>query len=229
MKSTANESNLVKVKVWDLFVRIFHWLLAALIVVMLVSANFGNFDLHITTGKTIVILVIARLFWGIVGSSNARITALVFKPSAYINYIKTLPQRKPGYSLAHSPIGSLAVIAILGFLIFQLTTGLFAADVDGLVEGPFAYYISYELSRTASNLHLQNVDWLISIIVLHIAANLFYFFYKRDNLIKPMLTGSRSVPKDKSQNPPRLASPWRGLIVTAIVAAIMIWVYVQYG
>ena len=98
-----------------------------------------------------------------------------------------------------------------------------------LVEGPFAYYISYELSRTASDLHLQNVDWLISIIVLHIAANLFYYFYKRDNLIKPMFTGSRSVPKDKSQDPPRLASPWRGLIVPAIVAAIMIWIYVQYG
>ncbi len=227
--SSANDTREVNVKVWDLPLRIFHWLLAVLIAVMLLSANFGNFDLHITVGKIIAVLLVFRIAWGFAGSSNARFSALLFRPRAYIDYIRKLPERSPSYSVAHSPIGSLAVIALLILLAVQVIAGLFAADVDGLVEGPFAYYITYELSRYASDIHLSNVDWLVSLIVLHIAANLFYYFYKRDNLIKTMIVGHRSVPEEKLQNPPQLASPWRALWVAAVVAAVMTWLFVQYG
>ncbi len=229
MNDTKPEIKAINVKVWDLPVRIFHWLLVLLIVVMLVSAKLENFDVHITAGKIIVILLMTRIVWGFVGSSNARFSALVFKPRAYIHYIRNLPTRKPSHHLAHSPIGALAVIAILVTIAIQLMTGVFAADVNGLVEGPLAYYVTYEFSRFASEVHEANVEWLITLIILHIAANFFYYFYKRENLIKSMITGHRSVPEDSGQNVPRLASPWLGLLVVTVVAAIMTWLFVQYG
>ncbi len=229
MSPAREEARKISIKVWDGPLRTFHWLLASLIVVMLASAKLENFDVHIATGKILVILLLARIVWGFVGSSNARLSALVFKPGDYINYISRLPLRKPSYSLAHSPIGALAVIAILVTVSVQLTSGLFAADVDGLLEGPFAYYVTYELSRFASDIHVTNVKWLIALIVLHIIANLFYYFYKRDNLIKPMITGFRAIPEENAPHAPQLASPWRGLWVAIVVAAVMTGLYVQYG
>ncbi len=229
MVQPSNDCDKTKIKVWDLTVRAFHWLLVLNIVVMLVSAELENFDVHITAGKVIVTLLLIRIVWGFVGSSNARFAALIFRPRAYLDYIRKLPQRSPSYGVAHSPIGSLAVIAILIGLAVQATTGLLAADVDGLVEGPFAYYVTYELSRFASDIHLSHIDWLITLIIVHIAANLFYYFYKRDDLIKPMVTGERSIPNQSLKELPRLASPWKGLWVAIVVAAIMVWVFIQYG
>ena len=229
MKPSPIDSGQINVKVWDLLIRVFHWLVVINIVVMLISAELENFDVHIMAGKVVVTLLAIRIVWGLIGSSNARFSALVFRPQAYIDYIRKLPERSPGHSVAHSPIGALAVIAILLVVAIQATSGLFAADVDGLIEGPFAYYITYELSRTASDIHLANIDYLITIIVVHIAANLFYYFYKRDNLIKPMITGARSIPEAQPIDAPQLASNWKALWVTIPVAALMIWLFISYG
>ena len=114
---THDDTNHVSTKIWDLPVRVFHWLLAVLVAVMFVSAEFENFDVHIFTGKSIAILLVARLVWGFVGSSNARLSALFFRPREYIDYIVTLPERKPGYGVKHSPVGALAVIVILLILV----------------------------------------------------------------------------------------------------------------
>lgn len=229
MNTSIHSTERVNVKIWDLPLRIFHWLLAALVAIMLVSAELENFDLHITVGKMIVVLLLIRIAWGFFGSSNVRFSALVFKPRAYIDYVKTLPERSPGYSVAHSPIGSLAVIAILMALAVQVTTGLFATDVDGLIEGPFAYYIPYELTREAAEIHTTHVDWLIALIIVHIAANAFYYLYKRDNLITPMITGSRQIPSDLATDPPRLAPLWKNALAAGAVAAIMVLLFAQYG
>ena len=224
-----DDSNQVVVNVWDITLRIFHWALAVLVVVMFVSAKLENFDVHILAGKGIVMLMIARIIWGFLGSSNARFSSLVFKPKEYFDYIAKLPQRTPGYSVEHSPIGSLAVIAILLAVIVQATTGMFATNVDGLVEGPFAYYVSYDFSRWASDVHVTHKKWLFALVILHLAANAFYYFYKKDNLTKPMITGTRPIPRNLAHTAPTLASPWRGAVIALITAAIMLWVFLQYG
>ena len=226
---TSNDSHKVSVKVWDLPVRIFHWLLAVLIAVMYISAKLENFDVHIITGKSIAILLVARIIWGFVGSSNARFSALFFHPREYVNYIAELPQKKPGYSVAHSPIGSLAVIVILSIILVQVATGLVASDIDGLIEGPFAYYVSYDTSRWATDIHLTNKTLLLYIIGLHLAANAFYYIYKKDNLISPMITGVRQIPRNISSNLPVIAPIWKGIATIVISAAVMLWIFNQYG
>ncbi len=225
----SKDAKFVTVKVWDLPLRVFHWLLAILVTVMFVSAEVENFDIHILAGKGIAILLAARILWGFAGSSNARFSSWLFLPRHYIEYVRNLPRRQPGYGMSHSPIGSIAVILILVAVIVQVSTGLISSDIDGLVEGPFAYYVSYDVSRWASEFHEDHEQWLFVLIMAHLAANAFYYLYKKDNLIRPMIVGTRSVPEHIAKNAPRIVSSIRGVIVGLICAGVLLWVFNQYG
>ena len=225
----ADNSKFVAVKIWDLPIRIFHWLLVILIIIMFASAKTENFDIHIIAGKILVGLLVARICWGFLGSSNTRFSSLLFRPQQIFSYLAKLPKRKPSYQTGHSPIGSLAVILILVALLVQATTGLFAADVDGLVEGPFAYYVTYELSRRASEIHVQHEQWVLILIIVHLLANAFYYFYKNDNLIKPMISGDKAIPQQLKITRPELATTRRGALVALVVAILAVWVFSVYG
>ncbi len=222
-------ANLKRVRVWDLPVRLFHWLLAALVCVMYLSANFDRFDIHIVAGQAIVGLVLARIAWGFFGSSNLRFSALAFRPGAYASYLTTIARREPGYSVAHSPIGSLAVAAMLAALLIQVVTGLVAVDIDGLIEGPYAFYVSYELSRFASEVHLDSERWLLALIIAHVLANAFYLFYKKDNLILPMIKGFREVPQSVAVDEPSHAATWKSLSILFAAMAAAAAGYLIYG
>ena len=174
-------------------------------------------------------LLVARICWGFFGSSNTRFSSLLFRPQQIFSYIVKLPKRKPSYQTGHSPIGSLAVILILVALLVQATTGLVAADVDGLVEGPFAYYVTYELSRWASEIHVQHEQWVLILIIVHLLANAFYYFYKKDNLIHPMISGAKLIPQDLNVSRPELATTRRGALVALVVAILVAWVFSVYG
>ena len=223
-----NDKRIISVHVWDLPARLFHWLLAILVCIMFFSGNYERFDIHFIAGQAIVALLIARIVWGIWGSSNLRFSALVFKPREYVQYVKSLPKRTPSFSVAHSPIGSLAVIAILIALVTQVATGLVASDVDGLVEGPFAYYVSYDLTRFASEIHVDHERWLLFLIILHVCANAFYFVYKKDNLILPMIKGAREIPEDRLERAPEFVPAWKSfaiLLVAAVATATTFYIY----
>lgn len=225
----AEQSKLVPVEIWDLSIRIFHWLLATLVAVSYLSGEFEFFDIHMLSGQAIAVLLIFRIVWGLIGSPTARISSLFFSPRAYLDYFRSLFRRKPSYSFGHSPIGSLAVIAILTILIVQTSTGLFATDVDGLLEGPFAYYINYEISRFASDVHLFNQQLVLAAVIVHLSAILFYYLYKHENLVKPMLTGIGFLPENQANSVPKLKSIWTGLIVLVLTAVIMLTVYAVWG
>ena len=219
----------VKVQVWDLPVRVLHWLLAILVAVMFISAELDNFDIHILAGKGLAIVIAARIVWGFAGSANARFSSWIFSPRRHVEYIKSLPERRPGYGMAHSPIGSIAVILIYTAVVVQVTTGLISSDIDGLYEGPFAYYVSYDASHWASEIHVDHEQWLFVLVMAHLAANAFYYLYKKDNLIAAMITGTRWVPEHIAQNAPRLVSLWRGVTVGLICVGLMLWIFYQYG
>ena len=67
--------------VWDLPVRIFHWLLAACFVGVFATGDSERWrDIHIMLGYTMLILVAFRLIWGFIGSRYARFGAFAFGP-----------------------------------------------------------------------------------------------------------------------------------------------------
>ena len=70
-----------KVRVWDAPTRLFHWLLATLVLLAWVSWRYSEalgdptLKLHRWNGHAVLVLIVFRLLWGLVGSSTSRFSA----------------------------------------------------------------------------------------------------------------------------------------------------------
>jgi cytochrome b len=105
-------------------------------------------------------------------------------------------------------------------LIAQVTLGLFAVDVDGIESGPLSHLVSFDAGRTCARWHETTFDALVVFIVLHILAVLFYLVVRRDNLIKPMITGVRE--RGRVPVAPAFVSPVRA-VLGVLVAGFFTW------
>ena len=217
----GRSTSLDKVRIWDLPTRIFHWVLAVLVVVCYLSGDNGRFDIHIPAGQALLVLVLARVLWGFAGSEPSRFRAFVRPLREIAAYVRTLGKRAPGHHPGHNPLGGLSVVAMLAVLLLQAGLGIFAVDVDGYNEGPLSFLVSYDAAREAAELHGDVVDILLILVGLHLAAILFYRVFKREKLVKPMVTGWASLPAG-DRPAPRLVSAWRALLVLAIAAAVIL-------
>lgn len=207
------------IRVWDLPIRLFHWLLVGLFAFSWWSAENGVMDWHRLSGLTILGLLVFRIVWGIIGSNTARFAAFVKSPAQAIAYIKGAPDKTAG----HNALGGYSVIALLALMLAQVVSGLFAVDVDGLESGPLSYLISFDQGRVASELHEVSFNLLMALIGLHVLAILYYRFIRRRNLVTPMITGRDSeLDADTAGLIP--APLWRLLPALAIAAALAWWV-----
>lgn len=204
-----------KVRVWDLPVRLFHWLLVLCLVVSWWSAETREMEIHYYSAMVILGLLIFRLIWGVVGSSTARFTSFVASPAAVISFIRS--KNRLHSKSGHSPLGGYSVVALLTVLITQVTTGLFATDLDGLESGPLSYLVSFEVSRSAAEIHGAAFNILLALVILHVVSIFFYLVARKTNLIWPMFTGSavKSEPDWKD-----MISGNRKWLVASLIAAI---------
>lgn len=180
-----------KLRVWDLPTRLFHWLLAAAVAGLLVTGNLGGnwMNWHFRLGYTVLSLLLFRLVWGVVGGHWSRFRQFLYGPRALLGYLKG--QSGPEHTTGHSPLGALSVLALLAVLLAQVTTGLFSDDEIAFF-GPLVRFVSGDTVSLATSYH-KNVGKFIvlGLVVLHIAAILFYRFGKRQDLITPMWTGDK--------------------------------------
>lgn len=178
------------ITVWDLPLRIFHWLLVGLVVAATVSAKLGGnaLDWHVRFGLATLALLIFRVLWGFIGGTHAKFANFIRGPRTVLAYIKGTAE-KP---LGHNPIGALSVIAILLVLFLQAITGLFSND-DILTEGPLYALVSKDTSDYLTHIHTINQYIMYGLLALHIAAILYYRLFKKEDLVRPMLTGRKKV------------------------------------
>ena len=221
MSDEGRPGGLRRVRIWDRPTRIFHWVLVVLVVVCFLSGRNGRFDIHIPAGQALLVLVFARVLWGFAGSEPSRFRAFVRPVRVIAAYVRTLARRAPGHYPGHNPLGGLSVVAMLLVLLLQAGLGIFAVDVDGLHEGPLSFLVSYDAARQAAELHAVVVDALLILVVLHLVAIAFHRLWKRERLVRPMLTGWAAFPPDDRPDP-RLVSDWRALLVLAIAAALVL-------
>ena len=93
------------IKVWDPFVRTFHWSLATLFLAAYVTGDDAG-RLHIAAGYGIALLIAVRVAWGFVGSRNARFGNFVRSPRTVVTYLRDVALfRAPRY-LGHNPAGA---------------------------------------------------------------------------------------------------------------------------
>lgn len=208
-------------RVWDLPVRLFHWLLVASVVFAYVSGKLGGnlIDWHGRAGFLIVGLVVFRILWGFVGTPTARFATFVRGPAAIRAYLKG-----EWRGVGHNPVGAFSVLALLALVGAQAATGLFTND-DIAYQGPFADWAGKELSDSFHSWHAWLQNGLLALVVLHVAAIAFYLRVKKQNLVKPMITGwTDDQPAPRATEPaPRKGGGLVAFIVTALIAGAAGW------
>jgi cytochrome b len=182
-------------RIWDPALRAFHWTLATLVVANWLLGKIGPSDmtLHFWLGYAVIALLLFRLVWGFVGPAPARFTQFVRGPRAVLAYAREMARPRPSNWPGHSPVGALAVVAMLAVLILQVATGLFADPEDYINVGPLASQVSSAIARAALRWHHRGADLILILVLLHWAVILFYRLWKRENLVGPMITGWKWV------------------------------------
>jgi cytochrome b len=215
-----------RVRVWDLPVRLFHWLLLVLLGFSWWSGEQGNewMEYHAWSGCAILTLVLFRVVWGFVGSDPARFAHFVRGPSVSYAYFRSLLQRQPKAYLGHNPLGGWMILSLLLVLLVQAVTGLFGND-DSDYEAPLAHWLSHSTSSLITTLHAYNFDLLLGLIGLHVAAVLTHQLLRRDDMIRAMFTGVKTGVPGATAG--RMVSTWRALVVLGFMAAFvyaLLWV-----
>ena len=172
---------------------------------------------HEWSGFAILVLVLFRLVWGFIGGQQSRFSTFVKGPSTVIRYASSILTKDLKPYIGHNPLGGWSIIAMLTSLLIQAGTGLFASD-DIVTQGPLYDLVSSKTSNWLTGIHHLNQKVLLVLVAIHIAAILFHLIVKRENLLKPMVTGKKMWDQklDFSRGRPTLA-----LILAAVIAAVV--------
>jgi cytochrome b len=209
----------MKAPVWDLPIRLFHWVLTALIAFSWWSVKNHETEAHIWSGIAILALLIFRLLWGLFGSSTARFANFVRGPAVVRDYLRDNASWR---FAGHTPLGALSVIALLGAVAVQVGLGLISVDEDGLNEGPLAQLVSLETSEAARDLHESFFNILLALIVVHVAAIVFYRLLVGRKLTGAMFTGRADL--EPGVEPMRPGRGWVAVACLLVALAVSRWV-----
>lgn len=179
MDSAVNGAGLAQtVKVWDPFVRIFHWsLVTCFLGAYLLSEQ--NASWHQTLGYAALGLVTARILWGFVGSRHARFSGFVPSAPKLASYLKDVLARREARSLGHNPLGGAMIVALLLAVVTIGTTGWMMS-----LDRYFGIEWVEDLHQTVANLTL-------ALVGLHVAGVIFSSMRHKENLVRAMITGRK--------------------------------------
>lgn len=208
------------VRVWDLPTRLFHWTLAALVLLSIVTVKLGGLwiDWHMRSGYAILTLVLFRILWGFAGSHYARFASFVRGPTAVLGYLRG----RVVHTAGHNPLGALSVLALLAVLGVQASTGLFTSD-GSFTEGPLAKLAGGQTVELLSTVHRYGEWTIYGLVGLHIVAVIYYSVFRFQPLVTAMFTGNRAdvqAPAAEDSSPLRL----RALLVLALCGFLVTYV-----
>lgn len=213
-----------RVRIWDLPTRLFHGLLALCVVGLVVTAKVGGnwMAWHLWLGQAVLALLLFRLAWGVLGGHWSRWTRLRLHPAAFRDYWRgTSPVL---HRAGHSPLGALAVLAMLAVLGTQVLTGLMSDDEIAFF-GPLVRFVSGDTVSAATAFHKNVGEYLVlGIVALHLLAIAFYQLRRRQALVGAMVHGDKVLPEPVT--PSRDDAAWRvlGLVVAGACGGVALWV-----
>lgn len=190
---------MLKIYVWDKFIRFFHWSLLALVIGAYVTSQSGMQYSHEFIGYGLTALLIMRLIWGFMGSRYARFSEFVKTPHQTIRYLTSITKGQPKHYLGHNPAGGAMVLALLATLLFMSASGfVILATIE--FEGPFVgalHGLSDQTVYLCYELHELSLDILFILITLHLVGVLAASLQHGENLPRSMITGYKSTMKEE--------------------------------
>ncbi|HUN44610.1 MAG TPA: cytochrome b/b6 domain-containing protein [Acetobacteraceae bacterium] len=203
--------------VWDLPVRLFHWLTVVLIATAYVTWRLNWMAWHAYAGEAVLALVLFRLAWGLIGSDTARFRHFMASPATAIRHLTHAFRREPDTQIGHNAAGGWMVLLLLALLLGQTLTGII--DNNDIADaGPLTDIMPAWVANLIDNLHTWLWNALLAAIALHLLAIASYALAKGHNLVRPMLTGRKALPRDRVA--PRLASTMLAVLMLAGSAAV---------
>jgi cytochrome b len=201
------------VLVWDLPVRVFHWLLVISFAgAWLSSESESQQMLHYAFGYAAVALVVFRICWGIVGTRYARFSQFIKGPAETLQHIKSLltakDHRNEAGQLGHNPAGALAMMALMVLVLLIGLTGYWS------VKEFYGDFISEAHEAIASI--------TLGVVVVHVAAAIIMSFIQKENLVKSMVTGQK---QGASSQGIRTAMNWAGILLAVGWVCTMYFIY----
>jgi cytochrome b len=169
------------VKVWDPFVRFFHWSLATLFVIAYLTGDEVE-KVHITAGYAIAGLLALRIVWGFIGPRPARFADFVRSPREVFGYLRDMLLLRARRYVGHNPAGGLMIIALIAMLA--------GTALSGYLMTTEAYWGS----KIMEEVHVTLVNATLALVALHVLGVLVASFEHRENLVKSMLTGRKRAP-----------------------------------
>jgi cytochrome b len=212
----------LSMRVWDAPTRLFHWAIVLLVATSYVSIQKSWMQVHFLSGYAMLTLLLFRVAWGFIGSDTSRFGRFLKSPAAVVRSLAKFGRRETDDQIGHNAAGGWMVLVMLVLLAVQAGTGLFSND-DVLVDGPLRHLITKARSDQISAIHSFNFNLLLGVIGLHVLAILAYAVVKRQNLLRPMITGRKRLPGATRQ--PRMASPLLALALV-VLAGCLVWVLV---
>jgi cytochrome b len=211
--------------VWDLPVRLFHWLLVLACIGSYATNRIGVevFWLHVWCGCIVLVLVAFRIAWGFAGTRHARFASFVVGPAGTLRYLRAMLQGRPPPTVGHNPLGAWMVLLLLAALAAQALTGL--AGNDGLFNfGPLYAYVGAAKSRALTHLHKALFWWIAGAAGLHVLAVVLHRLLWRESLVLPMLTGRKAAHLVPGPEEISASRPLRALAIVLVLAAVLAWV-----
>jgi cytochrome b len=181
------------VLIWDLKIRLFHWILVLGFVAAYLSARFHLGFLHTLIGYFLCFLLLARILLGFTGSQYARFNSFTFSATETISYIRTLAKGKPRHYFGHNPAGALMVYALLITLTLIFISGLATLAVIDF-EGPLQFLLNHlddNASYAIHHLHAWLIDVALVLILLHLFGVVMGSIQHKENFVKAMFTGKK--------------------------------------
>jgi cytochrome b len=203
--------------VWDLPLRLFHWLFALSITASWITgkAGFDWMQYHFYLGYFMIGLLVFRLIWGFIGPRHARFSSFLQKPAAIWTYAQGLFDRHSHPSVGHNPVGALMVVLMLLLVALQVSTGLFSTDAV-IWTGPYYPSVKHATASLLSSVHSVNSNFILGAVVLHLMAIIYYRTFKKQSLVSAMFTGY----KPAALVPPHHAITSSQLLKAIIVCAV---------
>ncbi len=166
------------VRVWDPFVRLFHWCLVLSFAVAWLSANTWE-NVHMWAGYAAGSLILLRLTWGFIGTPYARFTHFVRSPRTIIDYLKAVVTGSEARHIGHNPAGGAMIVALM--------LGMAATAFTGYLLTTDAYWGD----ATMQHLHNWSAHGLMILVAVHLAGVALASFRHRENLVHAMIVGRK--------------------------------------
>lgn len=215
---------MVKVRIWDMPTRVFHWALALSVLGLVVTGQTGGNAMlwHFRFGYAVLTLLLFRLCWGFVGGHWSRWWQLPLSWRSLIAYRQGLRQPMP--SAGHNPAGSWSVLAMLCWLALQVGTGL-VSDDEIANAGPLTSLVSGTLVSAATAWHKGwGKGLLLVLVALHVGAVAWYKWRRQQNLVSAMVHGDKLLDSGVPASRDDLASRLGACVVLLFCALVVRWV-----